>query len=77
LRAQSRAGAAKLAPSQAATNTQIRPVWPLLAKVAKGKEYGELIALTDSEHEIVRRIRMFDPQVYAAPPEEMEFGCER
>jgi predicted Rossmann-fold nucleotide-binding protein len=45
--------------------TQVRPVWPLLARVAKGKEYGELIALTDSEDEIIRRIKMFDPQIYA------------
>jgi predicted Rossmann-fold nucleotide-binding protein len=46
--------------------TEVRPVWPLLSKVAKGKEYGELIALTDSEEEIVRRIRMFDPEIYRA-----------
>ena len=44
--------------------TKNRPVWPLLAAVAKGKEYGELIALTDSEDEIVRRIKMFDPKIY-------------
>ncbi len=45
--------------------TEVRPVWPLLTVVAKGKEYGELIALTDSEEEIVRRIRMFDPKIYS------------
>ena len=44
--------------------TQDRPVWPLLSKVAKGKEYGELLALTDSDDEIVRRIKMYDPEIY-------------
>lgn len=44
--------------------TKIRPVWPLLSKVAKGKEYGELLALTDSDDEIVRRLKMFDPEIY-------------
>ncbi len=45
--------------------TEVRPVWQLLSTVAKGKEYGELIALTDSEGEIVRRISMFDPVIYS------------
>lgn len=44
--------------------TQKRPVWPLLQKVAKGKMYGELLALTDSEDEIIRRILMFDEGLY-------------
>jgi predicted Rossmann-fold nucleotide-binding protein len=43
------------------------PVWPLIASVSKGKEYGELVALTDSEDEIVRRLKMFDPVVYTKP----------
>ena len=46
--------------------TNVRPVWPLISSVAKGKEYGELLALTDSEEEIVRRIKLFDPQIYSA-----------
>ena len=54
--------------------TKIRPVWPLLATVAKGKEYGELIALTDSEDEIVRRIKMFDPEIYTKK-EKPRFKC--
>jgi predicted Rossmann-fold nucleotide-binding protein len=45
--------------------TEVRPVWQLLSTVARGKEYGELIALTDSEDEIVRRICMFDPAIYS------------
>lgn len=44
--------------------TKKRPVWPLLKEVAQGKMYGELLALTDDEDEIVRRIRMFDPKLY-------------
>lgn len=45
--------------------TEIRPVWPLLSKVARGHMYGELLALTDSEEEIVRRIQIFDPALYS------------
>lgn len=44
--------------------TQVRPVWPLISSVAQGQVYGELLALTDCEDEIVRRIRMFDPELY-------------
>ncbi len=44
--------------------TYTRPVWQLLSAVAKGKEYGELVALTDSGAEVVRRIQMYDPKVY-------------
>ena len=54
--------------------TKKRPVWPLLATVAKGKEYGELIALTDSEDGIVRRIKMFDPDIYKKT-EKPRFEC--
>ncbi len=46
--------------------TKVRPVWPLLQHVAKGKIYDELLALTDSEDEIVRRIQMYDPELYRA-----------
>ena len=44
--------------------TTNRPVWPLLSKVARGHSYGELLALTDSEDEIIRRILAYDPEVY-------------
>ena len=54
--------------------TKKRPVWPLLATVAKGKEYGELIALTDSEDEIIRRIKMFNPKIYKKV-EKRRFDC--
>lgn len=54
--------------------TKKRPVWPLLVAVAKGKEFGELIALTDSEDEIVRRIKMFDPEIYTKH-ETPKFEC--
>ena len=36
--------------------TTNRPVWSLLSKVARGHSYGELLVLTDSEDEIIRRI---------------------
>ena len=45
--------------------TQKRPVWPLLQHVAKGRRYGELLALTDDTDEIVRRIRAYDPARYS------------
>ena len=32
--------------------------------VAEGQAYGELIAMTDSEDEIIRRIKMFDSELY-------------
>jgi len=44
--------------------TQEIPVWPLISTAAKGRAYGELLALTDSDEEIVRRIRMYDPEIY-------------
>ncbi len=45
--------------------TKTRPVWPLLQQVADGHLYGELIALTDSEDEIVRRLLSYDPALYS------------
>ncbi len=45
--------------------TEERPVWDLLQKVSKGKMYGELLALTDDENEIIRRILSFDPEIYS------------
>lgn len=44
--------------------TKTRPVWPLLSQLAVGHMYGELLALTDDEGEVVRRIRMFEPDLY-------------
>ncbi len=44
--------------------TRTRPVWPLLEKLADGHLFKELLALTDDETEIVRRIRMYDPELY-------------
>lgn len=44
--------------------TEKRPVWPLLEQLARGHMYGELLALTDDENEIIRRIRMYDPALY-------------
>ncbi|TWT76457.1 hypothetical protein CA13_69510 [Planctomycetes bacterium CA13] len=55
--------------------TETRPVWPLLVNVAKGKAYGELIALTDLEDEIVRRIKMFAPEIYTKK-EQPRFKCK-
>jgi len=46
--------------------TNTRPVWPLLETVSRGKTYGELVCLTDDEDAVVRRIRSWDPDVYAA-----------
>ena len=54
--------------------TKKRPVWPLLQAVGKGREYGELIALTDSEAEIVRRIKMFNKDIYTKK-EKPRFDC--
>ncbi len=46
--------------------TTTRPVWPLLTHVAEGHRYGELLALTDSETEVVDRITAYDPTDYSA-----------
>jgi len=54
--------------------TKKRPVWPLLVAVSKGHAYGELIALTDSEDEIIRRIKMFDPDLYTKK-QKQQFTC--
>ena len=55
--------------------TKTIPVWPLLQAVSKGREYGELVAITDSEEEIIRRIRMFDPEIYSKR-ETLPFSCD-
>ncbi|MEQ8273372.1 MAG: hypothetical protein RMA76_08490 [Deltaproteobacteria bacterium] len=47
--------------------TNKRPVWPLLEKLGVGELFGELLALTDDEGEVVRRIRMYDPDLYRVP----------
>ncbi len=44
--------------------TQTRPVWPLLQSVAEGQRFGELLALTDDEDEILARIEAYDPEAY-------------
>ena len=44
--------------------THTRPVWPLLEAVAQERRYGELLALTDDEEEIVRRIVDYEPEGY-------------
>jgi hypothetical protein len=46
-----------------------------LQAVSKGREYGELVAITDSEEEIIRRIRMFDPEIYSKK-ETLPFSCD-
>ena len=45
--------------------TRVRPIWPLLQELARGRVYDELLFLTDDEQAIVRRILSFDPEVYA------------
>ncbi len=45
--------------------TRVRPIWPLLQRVAQGRVYDELLFLTDDEQAIVRRVRSFDPAVYS------------
>lgn len=45
--------------------TRVRPVWPLLQHVARGRVYDELLFLTDDEDAIVRKILSFDPAIYA------------
>ena len=57
--------------------TKRRPVWPLISAVAKGKEYGELLALTDCEEEIIRRIKMFDPAIYAPKKDPNKPSCSK
>lgn len=44
--------------------TKVRPVWPLIREVAKDQKFGELLALTDSEAEIIDRIKSYDPANY-------------
>lgn len=44
--------------------TEVRPLWDFLKKTAKSKPYGELLALTDDEEEIIRRIKSFNPEIY-------------
>ncbi len=44
--------------------TETRPLWDFLQKAAEGKRFGELLALTDNEPEIVERISGYDPEFY-------------
>ncbi len=46
--------------------TETRPVWPLLQQVSEDEVYGELVAMTDSEDEIIRRLLSFRPELYRA-----------
>ncbi|GMN08911.1 LOG family protein [Croceitalea sp. MTPC9] len=41
-----------------------RPLWDFLKEVSKNKIYGELLALTDNEDEIIRRILSYNPEIY-------------
>ena len=47
--------------------TRVRPVWPLLEHVARGRPYGDLLALTDDDDEVVQRVRGYDPSAYSVP----------
>ncbi len=40
--------------------TRRRPVWPVLEALADGRQYGDLITLTDDEHEAVERILRYE-----------------
>lgn len=44
--------------------TSVRPVWPLLEKVAEDRRYGEILALTDDASEVIRLISEFNPDEY-------------
>ncbi|BDS10136.1 LOG family protein [Aureispira anguillae] len=48
--------------------TQKRPVWDLMQTVTAGQPYGELLALTDNETEIIDRIVRYQPEAYQYPP---------
>jgi len=45
--------------------TQKRPIWQALKTVASEARYGELLALTDDRDEIIRRLLMFNPDLYS------------
>ncbi len=41
--------------------TRQRPVWPLLLSMSQSQQWGEHVAITDSEADVVRRITEFTP----------------
>jgi predicted Rossmann-fold nucleotide-binding protein len=47
--------------------TETKPVWPLLAQLAEGQIYRELLCLTDSEDTAVQRIHTYNPDLYRTP----------
>ncbi len=49
--------------------TSERPLWDLMQKVTEGQPYGELLALTDDDREIIHRISNYKPADYQFPKE--------
>jgi predicted Rossmann-fold nucleotide-binding protein len=47
--------------------TKERPLWDFIQKVTDGRPYGELLALTDDEQEIIDRIINYEPEEYKFP----------
>lgn len=47
--------------------TKKRPVWPLIEAVARGRAYGELLALTDDEDEIIERLVRYRREDHRVP----------
>ena len=47
--------------------TSKKPAWPLLNHLSSNLAYGKLVALTDSETEIVEKIESYDPEMYTFP----------
>ena len=47
--------------------TKKRPLWDFLEGVAKGRPYGELLALTEKKDEVIERITSYNPEEYAYP----------
>ncbi|MEO1084478.1 MAG: hypothetical protein AAFY88_09565 [Acidobacteriota bacterium] len=46
--------------------TRVRPVWPLLEAVARDRRYGQLLALTDHEDEILERLTSYRREEWVA-----------
>jgi predicted Rossmann-fold nucleotide-binding protein len=47
--------------------TRTRPVWPLLKAVSEGEPFGKLVALTDSEDEVVETLLRYSPDDHRSP----------
>ena len=43
--------------------TEKKPIYPLLYNLAEGKEYQQLLAITDNRDEIMELVRQFDRQI--------------